>query len=76
MAVRADLLRHDPALSLREAAAYLGGRHVVEVRRMIREREIACIRRGARGHIFIRLSELNRWLESNTIPARRLAVGE
>lgn len=76
MAVRADLLRHDPALSLQEAAGYLGGMHPVELRRLIRMREISVIRRGDRGHIKIRLSELNRWLEANTIPARRLAVGE
>jgi len=74
--MRADLLRHDPALSLAEAAEYLGGLHPVELRKLVRQRELACVRRGERGYIRIRLSELNRWLESNTIPARRRASGE
>lgn len=70
--MRADLLQRDPALSLAEAAIYLSV-HPVELRGMARRREIAVIRRGDRGHIKIRLSELNRWLEANTVPARRLA---
>lgn len=72
--IPASLMCHDPALSLQEAAAYLGGMHPVELRRLIRGREIAAIRRGDRGHYKIRLSELNRWLEANTVPARRLSV--
>lgn len=74
--MRADLLRHDPALSLAEAAEYLGGMHPVELRKLVRQRELACVRRGDRGFIRIRLSELNRWLDRNTVPARRLAVGD
>lgn len=71
--MRQDLLVRDPALSLKEAAEYLGGIHPVELRRMVRMREIACVRRGERGFIRIRLSELNRWLGANTVPARRSA---
>lgn len=74
--MRAELLQHDPALSLAEAAEYLGGLHPVELRKLVRQRELACVRRGERGFIRIRLSELNRWLEANTIPARRRASGE
>jgi len=43
---------------------------------MARRREIACIRRGERGHLKFRLSELNRFLDRLTIPARRQATGE
>lgn len=73
--MRADLLQRDPCLSLAEAAIYLSV-HPVELRGMVRRREIACVRRGERGHIRIRLSAANRWLEANTIPARRQAAGE
>ncbi len=75
MPVRADLLLRDPVLGLAEAAEYLA-MHPVELRRIVREREITCVRRGDLGHIKIRLSELNRYLERHTIPARKLAVGE
>ncbi len=73
--MRADLLQRDPALSLAEAAIYLSV-HPTELRALARRREIACIRRGERGHMRFRLSELNRFLERLTIPARRSAVGE
>ena len=73
--MRADLLQRDPALSLAEAAVYLSV-HPVELRGMARRREIAVIRRGERGHMRFRLSELNRWLERHTVPARRAAASE
>jgi len=75
MSTRVELLQRDPCLSLREAAIYLAV-HPVELRAAAGRREIACIRRGARGHMKFRLSELNRYLERLTIPARRLAAGE
>jgi excisionase family DNA binding protein len=73
--MRADLLQRDPALSLAEAAVYLSV-HPVELRGMARRREIAVIRRGPRGHMRFRLSELNRYLERLTTPARRQTAGE
>jgi len=73
--MRAELLQRDPCLSLAEAAVYLS-MHPVELRGMARRREIACIRRGERGHLKFRLSELNRFLDRLTIPARRQATGE
>jgi len=74
--MRADLLQRDPCLSLAEACVYLGGWHPVELRGAARRREIACVRRGPRGHYFFRISALNKFLEANTIPARRQAAGE
>lgn len=73
--MRADLLQRDPALTLAEAAVYLSV-HPVELRALARRREIAVIRRGERGHMRFRLSELNRWMERHTVPARRSAVAE
>ena len=74
--MRADLLQRDELLTAAEAASYLRI-HPREFRRMVAEREIAVVRRGDRGHIRIRLSELNRWVRRNERPARRsLAAGE
>ena len=60
----------DAAVPLREAAR-LAGVHVDTLRDAVRLREVAAVRHGARGHIRIRLSEIDRWLRRQTIPARR-----
>ena len=60
----------DPLIACPEAAEYLSI-HPRELRRMITLRELPAVRRGKQGHIKIRLSDLNRWADRHTIPARR-----
>lgn len=60
----------DPLLDINDAAAYLVI-HPRELRRMVQERELAVVRRGERGRMKFRLSELERWIKRHTIPARR-----
>ena len=60
----------DPLIACTEAAEYLAV-HPRELRRMATLREIASVRRGRHGHLKFRLSELNRWAEHHTTPARR-----
>lgn len=61
----------DRLLSAAEARRYLGGMSEREFRRLCDERELAVVRRGQRGHIRVRLSELDRWIGDHTIPARQ-----
>ena len=60
----------DPLLGLPQAAANLE-MTPSELRRLVAAREIAVVRRGSRGHIKIRLSEIESWKRRNTIPARK-----
>lgn len=68
--MKRDLLMHDPALPCEDAAAYLG-MTARELRVLASRRELAHVRRGERGHLKFRLSELNRWLARHEVPARR-----
>ncbi len=60
---------HDPVYDIHAAAAYAGGLHVQTVRRAVRERELSCIRRGRRGHLYFRQSHLDAWLRRHEVRA-------
>lgn len=51
----------DPLLDVYQAAAYCG-RHPQTLREAVALRELACCRRGQRGHLRFRLSHLDAWL--------------
>lgn len=60
----------DRLLTCQQAAAYLALDPKV-LRRMALRRELAVVRRGEKGRVKFRLSELDKWIRRNTIPARR-----
>jgi len=64
------MLTLDPLLGLPEAAQNLE-MTPSELRRLVAAREIAVVRRGTKGHIKIRVSELEAWKRRNTVPARK-----
>ena len=69
-----DLASYDPALKLKQACEYAAC-SLDTLRRAIYSREIAVIRgEGRSSHIFVRLSELNRWLKRREKPASRVAL--
>lgn len=53
----------DPWLTVPEAAAHLSY-HPQTIRKLIRSRELTISRRGRRGHIRVRQSELDRWMRA------------
>jgi len=61
---------NDRLLDCGQAAVYLG-MSTREFRRLVAERELAVVRRGYRGRIKVRLSELDRWIKRNSVPATR-----
>lgn len=63
----------DPVLDIHAAAVYCGGLHVQTVRKAVRLRELACIRRGRRGHLYFRRSMLDAWLRRYEVRAARRA---
>lgn len=67
---RAQKVAADPILALAEAAQ-TSGHHPQTLRQAARARELEVIRDGPRGNIRIRLSALNRWLDRQTVRARR-----
>ena len=68
---RGNAVAYDPLLSVSEAAEYVD-RHPETLRKAVRAREIACVRKKARGRMQFRLSVLNAWVKSQEQPARRL----
>jgi len=68
---RGNAVAYDPLLSVSEAAKYVD-RHPETLRKAVRAREIACVRRMDRGRIQFRLSVLNAWVKAQEQPARRL----
>lgn len=64
------MLHQDPLLTIDQAAALLA-MHPQTVRKMVRQRELAAIRRSQRGYIKIRVSELQRWIRSKEMPRSR-----
>lgn len=63
----------DPVYDIHAAAEYCGGRHCQTLRRAVRQRELACIRRGRRGHLYFRRSHLEAWLRRHEVRAARRA---
>ena len=63
-------IEFDRAVPLLEAAE-LAACHPQTLRKAVRRRELSVVRRGPRGHVKVRLSALEAWLRSQTIPARR-----
>ena len=63
---------YDPLLTVEEAANYLAV-HAETIRRMIRSRQISCVRASATkgSNAKIRLSVLNAWVRTHEIKAVR-----
>lgn len=73
-AAYAALASYDPALKLKEACVYAACSDDT-LRRAIYSREIAVVRgEGRSSHIWIRLSELNKWIRKREKPASRVAL--
>lgn len=62
--------QYDPLLGCVDAAKYLSV-HPDELRKMACLRQIGSVRRGKLGHLKFRLSELNRWVDFHSTPAKR-----
>jgi excisionase family DNA binding protein len=66
-----DHPNYDPAMVAEESARYCGC-HVETLREAARRGEIAVIRgSGKHSRMKFRLSELNRWLKHQEVPARK-----
>ena len=67
------LVETDPILSLRQAAI-AAGRCDMTLRRAIWSGELKALRRGPVGHLFIRWSDLQRWLAGQETTYQKLAL--
>lgn len=67
---RAARIAQDPMMDLKEASL-ASGYSIKILRDAYRARELKVVRRGGRGKVFIRKSELDKWHRRNEVAPRR-----
>lgn len=66
---------YDPLMTFKEVIAYARTSDPT-LRRAVSEREIACVRNGARGHLKFRLSAVNAWIRKQEVAATRVSLNK